>query len=381
MTYSANRHTAVLIIGGGIIGCAIAYFLRKAHIEVTVIERDELGSHASGAAAGLIAPLGPLSGPGPFADLVLAGFHLLPSLIAELEDLSGISVDFHRPGALRVVRNPKRLAHLQKRLRHWQPLGLHLCWLTGEEARQQEPHLASDVCAAVFAPEEAQLSAPHLVQAYAQAARMLGAHFVLHQEVTELLTKKTTIIGVRTHTGDIFSGEHVILATGAWTATWNQALKTALPISPLAGQIMTLPSLTPPLRHLIFGEAIYLAPRAQSILVGATKEERGFETQVTDEGISWLRDSATRLVPPLATSQMERAWAGLRPRTPDSRPILDRLPGWENVIVATGHNSVGVMLSGITGKGITQMVETGQIPELFQPFTMQRFAEVGPRER
>ncbi len=196
-----NKRVEVLIVGGGIIGCAIAYFLRTARIEVTVIERDELGSHASGAAAGLVAPLGLLSGPGPFADLVLAGFHLLPSLIAELEDLSGIPVGFHRPGALRIVRNPKRLAHLQKRLRNWQPLGLRLSWLSGEEARRQEPHLACDVCAAVFAPEEAQLSAPHLVQAYAQAARTLGARFVLHQEVRELLTQKTTIIGVRTHTG------------------------------------------------------------------------------------------------------------------------------------------------------------------------------------
>lgn len=164
-------------------------------------------------------------------------------------------------------------------------------------------------------------------------------------------------------------------------ASWNQPLNIALPIRPLSGQILTFPTLTPPLRHLIFGEAIYLAPRAQSILVGATKEERGFDTQVTDEGLSWLRHSAARLVPALASSQVEQAWAGLRPRTPDAWPILGRLPGWENVLVATGHSSVGVMLSGITGQGVAQMLETGRIPELLRPFIFQRFLETGPRER
>ena len=103
--------TDVVIIGGGVIGCAIAYFLRKMQVEVTLLERGELGGQASGAAAGLLAPLGPLSGPGPFADLVLAGFSSLILLVPELEESSGIQLGYEQTGALRIVRNPKRIAH------------------------------------------------------------------------------------------------------------------------------------------------------------------------------------------------------------------------------------------------------------------------------
>ncbi|MEO9030674.1 MAG: glycine oxidase ThiO [Ktedonobacteraceae bacterium] len=342
-----NKHTEVVIVGGGIIGCAIAYFLRKAQVEVIVLERDTIGSHASGAAAGLVAPLGPISGPGPFADLVLAGFALFPSLVAELEDLSGVQVGFARTGALRVVRNPKRVAHLRKRLESWQPLGLQMFWLTGDEARHQEPHLAPDVCAAIYAPEEAQLDAPRLVQAFAQAAQQLGAQLYPHQEVIDLITSGTKVVGVRTRAGETLTCEHLIIASGAWAATWNTPLQVTLPVIPLRGQVIVMPQCPTPLCHIIFGEAVYLAPRGETILVGATKENSGFEVEVTEQGTSWLQTTAARLVPAITTAQIRRAWAGLRPKTADSHPILTRLPAWENVIVAAGHNSVGIILEGV----------------------------------
>lgn len=368
-----QKRAEVVIIGGGVVGCAIAYFLRKAQVEVIVLEREEIGSQASSAAAGLVAPLGPLSGPGPFADLVLAGFALLPSLVAELEDLSGLSIGFAQTGALRVMRNPKRVAHLQKRLNSWQPLGLQLFWLSGEEARQHEPHLASDVCAAVYAPEEAQLEAPHLVQAFAQAAQKLGAQLCPQQEVIDVVLSKTKVVGVRTSKGETIGCDHLILAAGAWAATWETALRTTLPVSPLHGQLIALPQCSPPLRHIIFGEGVYLAPREKTIIVGATKEERGFALQVTEQGVAWLKATATRLVPMIATSQITKAWAGLRPKTADAQPIFDRLPQWENVMIAGGHNSVGLILSGITGQEMTHMLVTGQTPALLLPFSLERF--------
>src|SRR5215472_9867767 len=104
-----SKSTDVVIVGGGVIGCAIAYFLRKRGIAVTVLERGEIGSQASGAAAGLLAPLGPLSGPGELADLVLSGFASFPALITELETATNLRLGYKRTGALRVMRNPKRL--------------------------------------------------------------------------------------------------------------------------------------------------------------------------------------------------------------------------------------------------------------------------------
>src|SRR6266704_1011837 len=116
--------TDVVIAGGGIIGCAIAYHLRKLGIDVIVLDQGEIGAEASSAAAGLLAPLGSLSGPGPFADLLLASFALFPSLVSELEEMSGIRTEYEQTGTLRVVRNLGHIANLRKRMKEWQPLGL-----------------------------------------------------------------------------------------------------------------------------------------------------------------------------------------------------------------------------------------------------------------
>jgi glycine oxidase len=365
--------TDVVIVGGGVIGCAIAYFLRKKQIDVTLLERGEIGGQASGAAAGLLAPLGPLSGPGPFADLVLAGFACLTSLVPELEESSGIHMRYEQTGALRVVRNPKRVANLQKRLHSWQPLGLQLYWLSGEEARQCEPLLTHEVCAAVYAPEEAQIQAAGVVQAFARAAHLLGAHLYPHQEISHLLTHDAKVVGVCTPQGETITCNQLIFASGAWAAQCGNWLHVSLPISPLHGQLLSLPQATPQLKHIVFGDAGYLVPRGNIILVGATKEERGFDPTVTEQGTSWLYSTATRLVPTLAESKIQTAWAGLRPKTPDNHPIIGFLPPWENVLIAAGHNSVGIILSAITGQCIAEMITTGHVPAIIQPFLAERF--------
>ncbi|MBV9613851.1 MAG: glycine oxidase ThiO [Ktedonobacteraceae bacterium] len=365
--------TDVIIVGGGVIGCAIAYFLRKQQIDVVLLERGEIGGQASSAAAGLLAPLGPLSGPGPFADLVLAGFSSLLSLVPELEDSSGIRMGYERTGALRVVGNPKRVVHLQRRLKSWQPLGLQLYWLSGEEARQQEPLLAPDICAAVYAPEEAQIQAPWVVQAFARAAQLAGAEIYPHQEVHGILRQNKRVTGVQTTQGETIACDRLILASGAWAAHCSAWFHIALPISPLHGQLISLLQPEPVLKHIVFGEAAYLVPKGETLLVGATKEEMGFDTTVMGEGTSWLYATATRLLPTLVGGKVQAEWASLRPKTPDSHPIVDFLVPWENVLVAGGHNSVGIILSAITGQCVAEMVLTGKTPPLMRPFSMRRF--------
>jgi glycine oxidase len=375
----------VVIIGGGVIGCAIAYSLQKQQFTVTLLERGAIGSQASGAAAGLLAPLGPLSGPGLLADLVLKGFATLPSVIAELEEITGMRLGYERTGALRTVRNPKRVAHLRKRWESWQSLGLQLSWFDGEEARRQEPCLADDICAAVSAPEEAQVEALQLTRAFAKAATDLGARLLSHQEVSGFELQGASVVGVRTAEGPTIACGQVILAAGAWTSMCGTWLRTELPITPLHGQLLALSQLSPPLRSIVFGEGIYLVPRGSHLLVGATKEERGFDLQAIAEGTAWLRETAGRLVPQVSRSQPLAVWTGLRPRTPDAHPIFGFLPGWENVAVAAGHNSIGVILSAITGQCIADLLVSGQLSPLAQPFSVDRFLAVNgkasPNER
>ena len=150
-------------------------------------------------------------------------------------------------------------------------------------------------------------------------------------------------------------------------------LNIELAVTPQRGQILALRQPAPPLRHIIFGEAAYLAPKQDgTVVVGATKEEVGFDKHLTAGGVAWLLSTANRLMPSLEHSAIDRMWAGLRPKTPDNLPILGPAPGWENVTLATGHGSVGIMLSAITGQTLAELLVTGVSPELIRPFALVR---------
>jgi glycine oxidase len=366
--------TDVVIAGGGVIGCAIAYQLRRSGVEVAVLDQGEIGAEASSAAAGLLAPLGSLSGPGVYADLLLASFALFPALVPELEDASGMHLEYGQSGALRVVRNSKHIPDLRKRMKAWQPLGLQMQWLTGDEARQHEPLLSPDVCAAIYAPEESQIKASYVVKAFSAAAARSGAKLHHHSEIIGIRQHHARVTGVYTSKGETIGCNHLVVAAGAWAAHFSEWLNIELPVSPQRGQILTLRQPSRPLSYIIFGEAIYLAPKSgDTVLVGATREEVGFDKQLTAGGVAWLLNSAIRLIPSLESSAIDQMWTGLRPRTPDNQPILGLAPGWENVTLAVGHGSVGILLSAITGKAIAELVVEGKVPEIIRPFSLERF--------
>ncbi len=366
--------TDILIIGGGISGCAIAYYLRQFDVDVTVLDQGEIGAQASRAAAGLLAPLGSLSGPGPLADLLLASWAIFPTLVPELENITGLTTHYHQTGALRIVLSPKNIPNLRKRMSAWQPLGLTMHWLSGSEARQREPLLAPDVSAAIYAPQEGQIKAPLLTSAFAQAATHRGAKLHSHQQVVGIQHTSNKVTTVCTAQGETIACNHLILANGAWANSLGQLLQLELPVTPQRGQILSLQQPSTPLQHIIFGEALYLAPKQDNtIIVGATKEEVGFDTSITVGGVSWLLNSALHLVSSLASCPINQIWTGFRPKTPDNLPILGKAPGWDNVTVAVGHGSIGIMLSPITGKTIAELVVTGEVPEVIKPFSVERF--------
>src|SRR6266700_4895897 len=364
----------VAIVGGGVIGCAIAYHLCKSGVDVAVFDRGEIGAEASSAATGLLAPLGPLSGPGPFADLLFSSFALFPTLVPELEEASGINLEYEQTGALRIIRNTKHISNLLKRMNAWQSLGLQMYWLTGDEARQREPLLSPDVCAAIYAPEESQIKASHVVKSFSLAAINQGATLYSHSIITGIQRNNAKVTSVYTSQGEKIACNHLVLANGAWAAHWSKWLHLPIPIIPQRGQVLTLHQPSEPLRHIIFGEAAYLTPKRKSmIIVGTTKEEVGFNKNTTISGISWLLNTAIRLAPALESCTLDQMWAGLRPRTPDNQPILGPAPGWENVTLAVGHGSAGIMLSAITGQTIAELIINREAPQILQPFSLTRF--------
>ncbi|MFL5652761.1 MAG: glycine oxidase ThiO [Ktedonobacteraceae bacterium] len=371
------KHSAdVLIVGGGIIGCSIAYFLRKRGIEVIVLEKGHIGAQASSAAAGLLAPIRPLSQRDPFKALQLAGLTRFSSLVPELEAVSGINVGYEQTGTLRLLPGEK-VVPVYTWAEAWRRSGYHIEVLTPAETYKREPLLSPELHGAVSIADEAQVVPVQLVQAYAQAALNLGAMLYAHTEVVTLQRSETgnRITGVRTDQGDLLTCNQLIIAAGAWSAKVGTWLGLTFPVRPVRGELIALQQPSSPLHHIIFDEGIfdediYIAPKPNgTIVVGATKADLGFDTSVSAGGALHLLNVATPLMPALAHCSIERMWAGLRPKTLDSRPLLGPLPSWENVSIASGHGGFGILLSAITGETIAELITTGQAPEIIRPFT------------
>lgn len=371
------RAADVVVVGGGVIGCAVAYQLRKRGIDVLVVERGAIGQEASSAATGLLAPIRPFAKrDDPYMALQLASLALFPEYVPELEARSGLSVEYEKTGTLRIVR-PEQVNHLQAWLEDWKHTGFRMELLTGDVLRSQEPLLSVEKTSALYNADEPQLQAPLLTRAYARAASHMGATLIDGCEVTGFLSKGERVIGVETTLGKVACG-HVVIAAGAWSACCGEWLNVSIPVRPVAGQSFALKQ-PASLRHIIFGQGIYLAPKHENVLfVGATHEDTGFNPRVTPRGIAQLSTDMISLVPSLSRIPVERTWVGLRPKTPDSRPILGAVHGWDNVSVATGHGGFGMLLSAITGVAIADFILTNQEPKIIHPFSLVRFGQQVP---
>lgn len=365
--------TDVVVVGGGVIGCSIAFHLRKQGMDVLVVDKGTIGSGASSAATGLLAPIHPFLGSNsPYLAFQLAGLRYLSSLVAELEDKSGVSVEYESTGTLRVVDIADQ-ERLHAWVADWQRAGFNIKLLTDEALHLQEPLLALAVVAGIYNPDEPQLNASKLVAAYAGAAKNTGVAFQTQSEVVGVYTQGHKVNGLATSRGNI-ACRHVVIAAGAWSAACGNLLRVNIPVRPLRGQSLSLyPS--EPLHHIVFGEGIYLAPKANgSIIVGATEEDAGFNVEPTGENVQRLMASAIKVIPTLEHCPVAATWAGLRPRSSDKRPVLGMAPDWENVVVASGHGGFGMLLSAVTGKVIADLVSTGEVDPVIQPFSLDRFS-------
>ncbi len=375
---SMNRTPDVVIIGGGVIGSSIAYQLSKAGMQVSVLERQEIAAEASSAAAGLLSPAEVLVGPKAVADLFLASWSMTAEIVKEIEAASGVLVEYFQTGALHVLQGADDQTNLRRYAEIWQAQGSDVKWLTGEQIYQYEPLLDHRFDPALYVSDMVSIRPRLMTRAYAGAAQKFGARFFEHTEVTGLKQQSGMVVGIQTAQGETIPCDYVVVATGAWSAHIGSWLGLNIPVFPARGQILSLRQPATPLKHTIIGNGIYIVPKIDhTIYVGATVEQAGFDKSNTAGGIGWLLSSAIQLVPELDHATIVNMWSGLRPWSQDSYPILGKAPGWENVILATGHGPGGFELSAITGKKIAELITSGQAPALIQPFGLERFSRKG----
>jgi glycine oxidase len=363
-----------VVVGGGVIGSAVAWTLAREGLAVTLLERGELAAQASGAAAGMLTPSPEASDDGPFLRLARASLALFPSWCQALREGSGVDPEYEASGSLHVARTAEEAEQIRARARSLATPGAE--WLDPRAAREAAPGLSDAILGALWSPGDANVRSPLFTRACATAAGQLGARIRVGVAAVGLRRAGAHVTGVVTTAGEHPAG-CVVLCTGAWLpecAGWLDQ-RVRIPIEPVRGQILSLEAPEPPLRTIVFGGGVYLVPkRDHSIVVGATQERAGFDSRVTAEGVAQLLAAAPALVPGLARSTFLSAWAGLRPATPDRLPLLGTLPGVPGLVIAAGHFRNGVLLAPITARLVADLVLGKALPADADALRPERFA-------
>jgi thiazole synthase len=342
----------IIIIGGGIIGLAIAIELKLKGLGVTVLSKNFVQA-ATNAAAGMLAPRAEQL-EGVMLDLALQSLALYPEWANKLEQLSGEDIDYNPCGIIAPV--------------YQQPSIINDNWLDKDTIQIYQSHLGEDVIGGYWYPEEGQVDPRKVGKVLLIIAQSLGIDVKEGIEAIALTRHQGRINNILTKSG-IFSADTYILASGAWSSKLFP-----LPVRPVKGQMLSL-RIAPenPLERVIFGENTYLVPKKDGrLIIGATSEDIGWIEGNTAEGINTLLNRAIRLYPPLATWQLEEIWYGFRPTTADEMPILGYGDA-DNLIFATGHHRNGILLAPITAKLISNLLVNHHPDALLKYFSYQRF--------
>lgn len=350
----------IIIVGGGIIGLAIAVELKLRGLNATVLSRNftEAATHA---AAGMLAPRAENLA-GVMLDLALESLSIYPEWVSKLEQISGEYSDFNPCGIIAPV--------YQLPSPNIQENEHHSLWLDKNAIEFYQPQLSSEIVGGWWYPEEGQINPRRVSKILLQVAQSLDIDIKEGVEAIAFSRYNGKIKNVLTKSG-IFEGDLYILAGGAWSGKL-----LPLPIRPIKGEMLSL-KINPqnPLERVIFGENTYLVPKNDGrLIVGATSEDIGWIGGNTAQGINNLLQRAIKLYPPLANWEINEIWYGYRPATPDEMPILGYGDS-NNLILATGHYRNGILLAPITAKLISDLITGQNEDSLIRHFSYQRFSQ------
>lgn len=351
----AQREADVLIIGAGVIGCAVAFELAEAGVPVRVIDARRPGQGASQASAGVLAPYVEGHGSPLLRALGRRSLDAYPEFVARASRASGQPVELDRIGTLEVATSAEQQAALRRSAAELAGEGVETHWIDRPGLVDAEPHLTPAAVGALHIPIHAAVNLPALTAALAAAATASGAVFESGVAASRLAADGDA---VAVHTaGGVLRARDVVLAAGTWAPGLVPPGSSSLPVRPVRGQILYLQAPPLTLRHVVWGTDVYLVPWADgTVLAGATSEDVGFDERVTAAGVAGLLEAATRLVPELAGATFVEARRGLRPGSPDDLPYVGRSAALPGVIYACGHYRNGALLAPLTATLVAGIV-------------------------
>jgi glycine oxidase len=384
VTAPAAGRADVAVVGAGVIGLASAWRLAQAGVAVVVVDPVP-GSGASGVAAGMLAPVTEARlGEEALLALNHASWARWPAFAAEVEVAGGRPVGYRADGTLMVALDADDRALLDDLAGRHRAMGLAVEALRGREARALEPGLAPGVRAGLLAADERSVDPAALVEALWAAAEAAGVTVVtrpVERVVTTPAGDRVTGVALAGGDGAVVEAATVLLAAGTWSATVAGVPDHVRPpVRPIRGQVLTLrqppgdPLIARTVRGIVWGSSIYLVPRDDGrVVIGATVEERGFNTTPTAGGAYELLRDALAIVPGLDDAELVAVRAGLRPGSPDDLPMVGP-SGVEGLVIATGHHRNGILLTPVTAEAVVALVTGGSVPAEVAACDPRRFA-------
>lgn len=389
----------VVVVGGGIIGCAVAYYCAKRGLRVTLIDQPKRG-RATSASAGGLWPLGesiglgcgvifykallakgavpkdshgPTQLPRSFLDFAMQSNSMFAPLADELREVGGMDFEFERTSLLFIMYDEEDVAFATPLWKDC-PCGRSLTeWLTPDDLAKAEPAVTRENRGALRFNGDNQVNPYRLADAFRAAARNLGAKIISHTEVTGLTVESRRVTAVQTATRQ-FPCDFVVNAAGAWASQIGQMAGIEIPVYPVRGQIIGTETLPKILSACLSTNDCYLAQKHHGeIIVGSTTEEVDFDTGVTPAAMKTLSAGAVRALPFLARARVKRVWSGFRPGTPDELPILGGVEDVGGYLNAGGHFRTGILNAPLTGLLIAEIVSGAPPSYPIEPFLLSRF--------
>jgi len=350
----------VVIVGGGVIGLTIARALAlRGMRDVCLVERGNLGTEASWAAAGMLLPQVEADAADEFFNLACQSRDLYPAFAAALREETGIDVELDTTGTLYLALTEHDHEEIEKRFEWQTRAGLSVERLSGTEARALEPCISEATLGALRFPKDIQVENRRLLSALANSVNKLGVDIVTQTSVESLNIEGNRVRGVQTSRGAINCPTTVIAA-----GTWSSFIKTSPEppaIEPIRGQMVCLEAKPQLTRHVLYSPRGYLVPRQDGrLLAGSTSEHAGLAKCVTAGGIAGILRNVLEISPAISELPVVDTWAGLRPRAADGLPVIGPCGEIDGLFYATGHYRNGILLAPLTGELISKAIVSSQ---------------------